>query len=141
MIRNPWTACLTLQLSQILSLALTGQNTLTSLLAEPPHVVSIPGLQLMPNYFLLAVIYGGYTIYKRGFKGWFSMIYRDGWRYLILAFLDFEGNYFFVLAYRYTTILQAQLIDIWAIVVVVIISFTFLKVRCKLCKTSSRPKY
>lgn len=40
-----------------------------------------------------------------------------------------EGNYFFVLAYRYTTILSVQLIDFWAIVLVVIISFSFLHVR------------
>ena len=85
----------------------------------------------MPNYFLLAAGYGSYTIYKKGFMGWLKMIYREGWRYLILAFCDVQGNYFTVLAYRYTAILQAQLINIWAIVVVVIISFTFLKVRCK----------
>jgi solute carrier family 35 protein F1/2 len=40
-----------------------------------------------------------------------------------------EGNYFIVLAYRYTTILSAQLINFWAIVVVVIISFFLLRVR------------
>lgn len=40
-----------------------------------------------------------------------------------------EGNYFIVLAYQYTTILSAQLINFWAIAVVVIISFLFLKVR------------
>lgn len=48
-----------------------------------------------------------------------------------MAFLDVEGNYFVVLAYRYTTILSAQLINFWAIVVVVIISFFFLHVRYK----------
>lgn len=40
-----------------------------------------------------------------------------------------EGNYFTVLAYRYTTILSAQLINFWAIVLVVMISFLFLRVR------------
>lgn len=48
---------------------------------------------------------------------------------LFLAFCDVEGNYFIVLAYRYTNILSAQLINFWAIVVVVIISFILLKVR------------
>lgn len=48
---------------------------------------------------------------------------------IILAFCDVEGNYFIVLAYNYTTMLSAQLINFWAIVVVVIISFLFLKVR------------
>jgi solute carrier family 35 protein F1/2 len=40
-----------------------------------------------------------------------------------------EGNYFIVLAYKYTTMLSAQLINFWAIVVVVVLSFLFLKVR------------
>ena len=48
---------------------------------------------------------------------------------LILAFFDVEGNYFVVLAYRYTNILSAQLINFWAIVVVVILSFFLLRVR------------
>lgn len=48
---------------------------------------------------------------------------------LILSFFDVEGNYFTVLAYRYTTILSAQLINFWAIVIVVTISYFFLKVR------------
>lgn len=43
--------------------------------------------------------------------------------------MDVEGNYFVVLAYRYTTILSAQLIGFWAIAVVVLISVLFLKVR------------
>lgn len=47
----------------------------------------------------------------------------------ILAFFDVQGNYFVVLAYRYTTILSAQLISFWAIVLVVVVSFIFLKVR------------
>jgi solute carrier family 35 protein F1/2 len=48
---------------------------------------------------------------------------------IILAFCDVEGNYFIVLAYKYTTMLSAQLINFWAIVVVVVLSFLFLKVR------------
>jgi solute carrier family 35 protein F1/2 len=43
--------------------------------------------------------------------------------------MDVEGNFFTVLAYRYTTILSAQLIEFWAIVVVIIVSFIFLRVR------------
>lgn len=57
------------------------------------------------------------------------MLLKDGWKYIILSFLDVQGNYFTVLAYRYTTILSAQLINFFAIVTVVIISFIFLRVR------------
>ena len=48
---------------------------------------------------------------------------------IILSFCDVEGNYFIVLAYRYTTMLSAQLINFWAIAVVVVVSFIFLRVR------------
>lgn len=50
--------------------------------------------------------------------------------------MDVEGNYFTVLAYRYTTILSAQLINFWAIVVVVLISFFFLRVRYHLTQVA-----
>jgi solute carrier family 35, member F1/2 len=45
--------------------------------------------------------------------------------------MDVQGNYFTVLAYRYTTILSAQLLNFWSIVCVVIVSFTLLHVRYK----------
>jgi solute carrier family 35 protein F1/2 len=48
---------------------------------------------------------------------------------LILSFFDVQGNYFTVLAFRYTNLLSAQLINFWAIVVVVVLSFIFLHVR------------
>jgi solute carrier family 35 protein F1/2 len=116
-----------LLISQALAVAITGTNTLSSLLAA--EGTSIPALQSLFNYVLLSLIYTSYTLYKYGFKGWCKLIYKDGWRYFILAFCDVEGNYFTVLAYRYTTILSAQLINFWAIAVVVLISLIFLKVR------------
>ncbi|CRK28906.1 hypothetical protein BN1708_018366, partial [Verticillium longisporum] len=64
-----------------------------------------------------------------GIKAWFRIVWRDGWKYFILSFIDVQGNYFTVLAYGYTNILSAQLINFWAIVVVVLLSFFFLKVR------------
>jgi solute carrier family 35 protein F1/2 len=57
------------------------------------------------------------------------LLLKDGWKYFLLSFLDVQGNYFTVLAYRYTTIMSAQLINFWAIVVVVLLSFAFLRVR------------
>ena len=78
---------------------------------------------------LLNIIYTGYTIYQYGFKGYGRFLWRFWWRFIILSFCDVEGNYFTVLAYRYTTILSAQLINFWAIAMVVLVSFVFLKVR------------
>ena len=116
-----------LVLGQVLALCITGTNTFSSLLAAEPF--SIPAFQTFWNYVLLNLIYTTFTIYKYGFKGYGRLLWKDGWKYIILAFFDVEGNYFTVLAYRYTTILSAQLINFWAIVIVVLVSFVFLKVR------------
>ncbi|QIX00522.1 hypothetical protein AMS68_006039 [Peltaster fructicola] len=116
-----------LVLSQLLAVAITGTNTLTSLIIADGAV--IPALQTLFNYTLLNLIYTPYTIYKYGFKGWLRLLWVDGWKFFILAFFDVEGNYFTVLAYNYTNILSAQLINFWAIVVVIIVSLLLLKVR------------
>ncbi|MCJ1287311.1 hypothetical protein MMC26_006659 [Xylographa opegraphella] len=118
-------------LGQVLSLCLTATNTFSSLLANNGN--SIPAFQTWFNYVLLNLIYTSYTIYRYGFKGYCRFLWTHGWKYdrldIILSFCDVEGNYFTVLAYRYTTILSAELINFWAIVIVVIVSFLFLKVR------------
>lgn len=92
---------------------------------------SIPAFQTLFNYILLALIYTTYTIYRYGPKKYFKLLLVDGWKYIILSFLDVEGNYFTVLAYRYTNILSAQLLNFWSIVCVVIVSFFILRVRYK----------
>jgi solute carrier family 35 protein F1/2 len=122
-----WDFWFILALGQILAICITGTNTLTTLLAEAG--TNIPAFQTLFNYVLLNIIYTSYTIYRYGFRKWTQLLWRDGWKYIILAFFDVEGNYFTVLAYRYTTILSAQLINFWAIVVVVILSYLILKVR------------
>ncbi|KAL5414330.1 hypothetical protein PMIN06_002310 [Paraphaeosphaeria minitans] len=114
-------------LGQTLAICITSTNTLSQLLSN--EGTSIPAFQSLFNYILLNIVYTGYTLYRLGLRGWARMVLRDGWRFFILAFIDVLGNYFIVLAYRYTTILSAQLINFWAIVVVVILSFLFLKVR------------
>jgi solute carrier family 35 protein F1/2 len=114
-------------LGQLLAIANTSTSTFTTLLGDENW--AIPTFQTLLNYIVLTCIFTPYTIYRYGFKGWLRLCYRDGWKYIILAFCDVEGNYFIVLAYEYTTMLSAQLINFWAIVVVVIISFLFLKVR------------
>ena len=82
-----------------MSICITSTNTLSQLLSF--EGTSIPAFQTFLNYVLLNIIYTSYTIYKYGFKGWGKLILKDGWRFFILAFMDVEGNYFTVLAYRY----------------------------------------
>lgn len=119
---------------QFLALCITSTNTLTTFLFMEGN--SFPAFQSLLNYALLNVCYTSFTIYKLGFRQWTRILYKDGWKYFILAFFDVEGNYFVVLAYRYTTILSAQLINFWAIVVVVILSFFLLKVRYRISQVA-----
>ncbi|KAK4119337.1 DUF914-domain-containing protein [Parathielavia appendiculata] len=112
---------------QILSLCITATNTFSSFLAGVN--TNIPAFQTLFNYALLTLIWLPIALYKQGPRRFFSIALRDGWKYFILSFLDVEGNYFTVLAYRYTNLLSAQLLNFWAIVCVVVLSFLLLKVR------------
>ncbi|KAI0389217.1 DUF914-domain-containing protein [Xylariaceae sp. FL0594] len=118
-----------LVIGQILALTITTTNTFSSLLVQ--HDTSIPAFQTFFNYVLLTLLYFTYTCYKYGWQKMGGIFLRDGWKYFILSFLDVEGNYFTVLAYNYTNILSTQLINFWAIVVVVVVSFLLLRVRYK----------
>ncbi|KAL2754013.1 hypothetical protein ACRALDRAFT_1062979 [Sodiomyces alcalophilus JCM 7366] len=116
-----------LVLGQILALCITSTNTFSSFLAE--NGANIPAFQSIFNYILLLLIWWPIALYRLGPRAWWRALVRDGWKYFILSFLDVQGNYFTVLAYRYTNILSAQLINFWAIVVVVVLSFLLLRVR------------
>jgi len=112
---------------QVLSLCITATNTFSTFLASAG--TSIPAFQTIFNYVLLTLIYLPWTLHRTGPRAFFRVALRDGWKYLILSFLDVEGNYFTVLAYRYTNILSAQLLNFWSIVCVVAVSFFVLRVR------------
>ncbi|KAI4720600.1 DUF914-domain-containing protein [Aureobasidium sp. EXF-10727] len=127
--RDFWVVLL---LTQVIALAQTGTNTLTSLINA--RGTSIPAFQTFFNYVLLNIVYTSFTIYKYGLSRWAKMVVKDGWRFFILAFLDVEGNYFIVLAYKYTNLLSAQLFSFWTVIVVVVISLVILKVRYHLAQ-------
>ena len=92
--------------SQFLAVCTTATNTFSSLLVE--EGTSIPAFQTFFNYVLLNLIYTGYSIYRYGFKGYCrTVLWEHGWKYVILSFMDVEGNYFTVLAYRYVCILHS----------------------------------
>lgn len=134
--KTAWYAYLTtadfwivLALGQVLALCITATNTFSTLLVNKG--TSIPAFQTWFNYVVLTAIYTTYTIYTYGWKKYLNILKVDGWKYIILSFMDVQGNYFTVLAYRYTNLLSAQLLNFWSIVCVVIVSFTLLHVRYK----------
>ncbi|OJJ95276.1 hypothetical protein ASPACDRAFT_127292 [Aspergillus aculeatus ATCC 16872] len=117
---------ITLLLGQILAITNTACSTFSTLLAD--RGVSLPATQTFFNYLLLTVIFTSYTIHRHGLQGWTQSFLSRGWKYLLLSLFDVQGNYFLVLAYRNTTLLSAQLINFWAIAIVVLISSTILGV-------------
>lgn len=66
------------QSSQSLALCMTGTNTFSSLLAQ--RGISAPAFQNLINYIVLNAIYTTYTLYRYGFKKWWSMVVKDGWK-------------------------------------------------------------
>lgn len=116
-------------IGQVLALCITATNTFTTFLDRQNF--KAPAFQTLFNYVFLAVIYNTVFLVRDGPRVWARVAYRDGWKYFIMAFLDVEGNYFTVLAYQYTNIMSAQLLNFWSIVCVVIFSFLLLKVRYK----------
>jgi len=83
---------LSLLAGQLVSLCITCTNVTTTELVDRNW--SLPTTQTWFLYFSIFTVYTPYTIYQYGFKGWLKMIYRDGWRYIILAACDVEGNFF-----------------------------------------------
>lgn len=117
-------------IGQVLSLCITATNTFSSFLNE--QGTSIPAIQTIFVYALIFIVYFPTALYQMGGpRNFFAATWRHSWKYIILSFLDVEGNYFTVLAYRYTNLLSAQLLNFWSIVCVVVISFVLLKVRYK----------
>jgi len=118
---------LSILLGQTLVILNVSTNIFSTLLAN--EGTSIPSFQTFFTYVFLNIIYTSYTLYRYGLAKWFNLVLKDGWKYAILGFFDVLGNYFVVLAFRYTTLLSIQLILIWTIVVVVILSTLIMHVR------------
>ncbi|RIA92410.1 DUF914-domain-containing protein [Glomus cerebriforme] len=116
-----------LLLGQFLSLCITATIVTSGKLAE--NNANYPTTQTFLTYIALFIVYTPINIYKKGFKGYFNMLKTRWWKYLLLSFVDVEGNYFVVKAYTYTSLLSIMLLDAWATPCVVILLIVFLKVK------------
>ncbi|KAF9820618.1 hypothetical protein IEO21_01321 [Rhodonia placenta] len=127
-----WTKRFVLSLlaGQLVSLCITCTNVTTTELVDRNW--SLPTTQTWFLYFSIFIVYTPYTIYQYGFKGWLKMIWKDGWRYIILAACDVEGNFLAVKAYNYTTLLSCELLDAWAIPSCLFFSWLWMRPRYKL---------
>ncbi|GBE86605.1 hypothetical protein BKA93DRAFT_94067 [Sparassis latifolia] len=116
---------LSLLAGQLVSLCITCTNVTTTELVQRNW--ALPTTQTFFLYFSIFIVYTPYTIYQYGFKGWLKMIFRDGWKYVILAACDVEGNFLAVKAYDYTTLLSCMLLDAWAIPACLFFSWVYMR--------------
>lgn len=106
---------------QILSLLVTCTGLTSAVLAR--RGIDAPTAQSLFNYILLALVYGSLLIYRG------KRIQISWYIYLLLAFLDVEGNYLAVKAYQYTSITSVMLLDCWTIPCVLLLTWLILKTR------------
>ncbi|RHZ76868.1 hypothetical protein Glove_188g84 [Diversispora epigaea] len=112
-------------LGQFLSLCITFSIITSTELAN--RGASFPTTQSTLTYITLFLVYTPITLYNIGFNGYVNMLKTRAWKYILLAIVDVEGNYFIVKAFTYTSTLSILLLDAWTILVVVILSIFFLK--------------
>jgi len=112
---------------QIVSICITATNVTTTSLTD--NNWALPTTQNVFFYFTLFITYTPYTMYRYGLKGWTEMVLRDGWKYIILAACDVEGNFMVVKAYEYTDLLSCMLLDAWAIPVCLAVSWIYFRTK------------
>lgn len=113
---------------QVLSLMLCSTGTAATALSTI-HNIRTPCFNAFLMYALLALTFGVHTLRSKNF---IPLVKKHGWKYLLVAILDVEGNYLLTKAYAYTTLTSVQLCDSFTIPTVMIISFIFLRVRYKI---------
>lgn len=124
-----WTKRLILSLlaGQIVSLCITCTSVATEELTSRNW--ALPTTQTLFLYVSLFATYTPYTIYRYGFGGWLKVIYKHGWKYIILAACDVEGNFLVVEAYQYTDLLSCMLLEAWSIPVCMFFSYVHMRTR------------
>ncbi|KAL1710955.1 hypothetical protein EV121DRAFT_251252 [Schizophyllum commune] len=128
---------------QLVSLCITCTNVTTTELTNRNWALSTT--QSVFLYFSLFMIYAPYTMYQcthsplpslspahhrpDGIKGYAKMLLRDGWKYLILAACDVEGNFLVVKAYQYTNLLSCMMLAAWSTPVCMFFTWVYLRTR------------
>ncbi|KAL9686420.1 hypothetical protein QQ045_023878 [Rhodiola kirilowii] len=115
-----WILCL----GQVVSLILALGNLCSSLIANLG--VDAPLSQALFVYVLLAVVCGGIMMYRR------QRLLVSWYWYLLLGFVDVQGNYLFNTAYQYSSITSVALLDCWTIAWAIGLTWMFLGTRYSL---------
>ncbi|XP_062510704.1 solute carrier family 35 member F2-like isoform X2 [Corticium candelabrum] len=124
----------TIAIGQVLSVCLCAGGVANQALQR--RQFNAPMIQSFTFYYLLAVTYGTVLVWRQSRQGvtagLLEVLRMRGWKYLVIATADVEATYTMVLAYQYTSMTSIQLLDSFAIVGVMILSWFILKVRYRL---------
>ncbi|GMN39403.1 hypothetical protein TIFTF001_008637 [Ficus carica] len=108
-------------LGQLVSLTLALMSFTSSLIASLG--VDAPLTQSLFIYLTLALAYGSLLLYRR--QG-----LRVSWYwYVLLAFVDVQGNYFVNKAYQFSSITSVTLLDCWTVAWVLVLTWIVLGTR------------
>ncbi|KAH9316858.1 hypothetical protein KI387_018627, partial [Taxus chinensis] len=121
-----WQTVGVLALGQLVSLCMTGSSFTSSALAA--QGVDAPLTQSLVLYIFLALVYGCVLLYRR------QRLQVAWYWYVLLGFVDVEGNYLVVKAYQYTSITSVTLLDCWTIPWVMILTRLLIKTKYTLCQ-------
>ncbi|KAH9152535.1 hypothetical protein AeRB84_005051 [Aphanomyces euteiches] len=108
-------------LGQAISLCITLTSVCTQELTLN-YGVQLAATQSVGNYFLLM----SYLAHRWWIRESSDVSETPWWKYMLVAFADVEANFLVVLAYKYTTISSAMLLDCFTLPVVMYLSITFL---------------
>ncbi|CAI9097767.1 OLC1v1034253C1 [Oldenlandia corymbosa var. corymbosa] len=112
---------LVLFLGQVVSFAMALAHFTSSLIANLG--ANTPLTLSFFSYSALALVYGSILVYRR------QKLLVPWYWYLLLGFVDVQGNYLVNKAYQYTTITSVTILDCWTIAWVVILTWIFLGTR------------
>ncbi|XP_027173540.1 solute carrier family 35 member F1-like isoform X2 [Coffea eugenioides] len=119
--KDMWRLVFLLFLGQVVSFVMALMSFTSSLIAslgaDTPLTLSFF------SYSALTLVYGGILIYRR------QKLLVPWYWYLLLGFVDVQGNYLVNKAYQYSSITSVTILDCWTIAWVIILTWTFLDTR------------
>ncbi|KAI3942127.1 hypothetical protein MKW98_003726 [Papaver atlanticum] len=113
-------------LGQLVSTNLAINSFTSSLLAN--HSVNAPLTQGLLCYSLLALVYTPIVLYRR------QKLAVPWYWYLLLGFIDVQGNLCVVKAYQYSSITSVMLLDCWTTPWAMILTWIFMGTRYSICQ-------
>ncbi|XP_062165730.1 uncharacterized protein LOC133872270 [Alnus glutinosa] len=111
-------------LGQVVSFSLALASLTSSLIANLG--VDAPCSQTLFGYLSLALVYGSVLLYRR------QKLLVSWYWYLLLGFVDVQGNYLVNKAYQFSSITSVTLLDCWTVAWVIIMTWIFLGTRYSL---------